>query len=76
LNCAINLNPHFLEAIDLKEKITGKVVTDVDNSAIRDFVRNQIIEDTEAPPAMQPATKPDDAADVPGKNSVAAASGH
>ncbi len=76
LNCAINLNPHFLEAIDLKEKITGKVVTDVDNSAIRDFVRDQIIEDTEVPPATQPATKPDDQADAPRKNNIAVASGH
>lgn len=45
LNCAINLNPKFIEAIDLKEKITGKQVTDADNSTIRSFVRDQIMAD-------------------------------
>jgi type IV pilus secretin PilQ/predicted competence protein len=54
LNCAINLNPTFIEAIDLKEKITGVQVTDVDNSTIRGFVRRQILAET----AFEPATKP------------------
>jgi type IV pilus assembly protein PilQ len=66
LNCAINLNPKFLEAIEMKEKITGKVVTDVDNSAIRSFVRRQIMAETPPPsvaaattrPMQAPATKP------------------
>jgi type IV pilus assembly protein PilQ len=49
LNCAINLNPKFIEAIDLKEKITGRQVTDVDNSAIRYFVRQQIMAETAGP---------------------------
>jgi type IV pilus assembly protein PilQ len=49
LNCAINLNPKFIEAIDLKEKITGRQVTDVDNSAIRYFVRQQIMAENAAP---------------------------
>ncbi|MGD0542481.1 MAG: secretin N-terminal domain-containing protein [Tepidisphaeraceae bacterium] len=52
LNCAINLSPKFLEAIEMKEKITGKQVTDVDNSAIRSFIRRQIMAD------MPPATRP------------------
>ncbi len=52
LNCAIDLNPKFLEAIEMKEKITGKQVTDVDNSAIRSFVREQVLAD------MPPATRP------------------
>jgi hypothetical protein len=59
LNCAINLNPKFLEAIEMKEKITGKVVTDVDNSAIRSFVRRQIMAEMPAPStAAAPATRP------------------
>jgi type IV pilus assembly protein PilQ len=57
LNCATNLNPKFLEAIELKEKITGKQVTDVDNSAIRGFVRRQIMAETAIPTApMAPPT--------------------
>ncbi len=54
LNCAINLNPKFSEAIAMKEQLTGKEVTDVDNSTIRSFVQRAIIEDT-APPATEPA---------------------
>lgn len=54
LNCATNLNPEFLEAIELKEKITGEQVTDVDNSAIRGFVRQEIMADT-APPTTLPS---------------------
>jgi type IV pilus assembly protein PilQ len=59
LNCAINLNPKFIEAIEMKEKITGKQVTDVDNSAIRSFVRQQIMAQTPPPStAAAPATRP------------------
>jgi type IV pilus assembly protein PilQ len=59
LNCAINLNPKFIEAIEMKEKITGKQVTDVDNSAIRSFVRQQIMAQTLPPAtAAAPATRP------------------
>jgi type II secretory pathway component GspD/PulD (secretin) len=50
LDCAIDLNPHFIEAIDLKERLTGKQVTDADNSSIRGFVRRMIIEDVPPPP--------------------------
>jgi len=58
LNCAIDLNPHFIEAIDLKEKITGKQVTDVDNSTIRGFVRRMIMEDNPPPPTNTGAALP------------------
>jgi type IV pilus assembly protein PilQ len=72
LNCATNLNPKFLEAIEMKEKITGKVVTDVDNSAIRSFVRQQIMAEMPPPsvadattrPMQSPATKPSLAGDA------------
>lgn len=43
LDSATNLNPRFIEAIQLKEELTGKVVTDVDNSTIRSFVAKQIL---------------------------------
>jgi type IV pilus assembly protein PilQ len=43
LDCATNLNPHFLEAIDLKEKVTGEVVTTSDNSSVRSYVRREIM---------------------------------
>ena len=49
LNCAINLNPRFIEAIDLKEKITGRQVTAVDNSAIRPFIRDVIMAENASP---------------------------
>jgi type IV pilus assembly protein PilQ len=59
LDCAINLNPKFLEAIEMKERITGRQVTDVDNSAIRDFVRRQVMDDNPPPaPLAPPATRP------------------
>lgn len=45
LNSATNLNPHFLEAIDLKERVTGREITDPDNSSIRGFVKRQILAD-------------------------------
>jgi len=48
LDCATNLNPKFLEAIDLKEKVSGKVVTSVDNSSIRSFVRDSVLNDAVA----------------------------
>jgi type IV pilus assembly protein PilQ len=39
LDSAINLNPQFSEAIDLKQELTGKEVSSADNSSIRNFVR-------------------------------------
>jgi type IV pilus assembly protein PilQ len=44
LDCATNLNPLFLEAIKLKEKVTGQVVETADNSSIRSFVRREMME--------------------------------
>jgi len=45
LDCATNLNPTFLEAIKLKEKITGETLTTSDNSSIRSFVRRMMLSD-------------------------------
>jgi type IV pilus secretin PilQ/predicted competence protein len=55
LDCATNLNPTFIEAIDLKEKLSGKTVTAADNSTIRSFVERQILLD----PADVSMPKPD-----------------
>jgi hypothetical protein len=61
LDCAINLNPTFVEALNLRAKITGKELTDVDNSAIRRFVRDQIMAETRTPatgPSPEPSAPP------------------
>jgi type IV pilus assembly protein PilQ len=50
LNIATDLNPTFLEAIEMKEKVSGHQVTDADNSSIRSFVSRAILED-QPPPA-------------------------
>jgi type IV pilus secretin PilQ/predicted competence protein len=51
LNVATNLNPSFIEAIELKEKVSGKRVTDSDNSITRDFVRQAILHSSADTPA-------------------------
>jgi type IV pilus assembly protein PilQ len=45
LDCATNLNPSFLEAIKMKERLSGHEVTTVDNSTSRDFVKRMILAD-------------------------------
>jgi type IV pilus assembly protein PilQ len=45
LNVATNLNPKFIEAIELKQKLTGKQVSSADNSLVRSFVRKSILRD-------------------------------
>ncbi|HTL29119.1 MAG TPA: hypothetical protein VL282_07860, partial [Tepidisphaeraceae bacterium] len=62
LNSATNLNPKFLEAIKMKEQITGEVLSTTDNSSIRGFVRQQVMADparpTTAPVVAEPTTRP------------------
>ncbi len=43
LNCATNLNPKFIEAIKLREKITGQTLATSDGSSMRSFVRREIL---------------------------------
>ena len=43
LDAAINLNPTFLEAIKMKESLSGKEVTSVDNSDIHYFVKRLVM---------------------------------
>jgi type IV pilus assembly protein PilQ len=43
LDSAINLNPSFMEAIKMKESLSGKEVTTVDNSTMHSFVKRQVM---------------------------------
>jgi type IV pilus assembly protein PilQ len=52
LNCAIQLNPKFTEAIEMRAQISGHEMTAVDNSTIRHFVRNQIMAERANPTTM------------------------
>src|SRR5205814_445526 len=70
LDCATNLNPKFVEAIELKQKITGKEVTSVDTSSIRGFVRDMIMQDRDGA-AVPPPTKTGDDKNKAAGNSTA-----
>ncbi len=65
LDAATNLNPKFLEAIKLKQELTGREVTSVDNSTTSTFITRAILADVAVlPPTTQPmtpidATKPE-----------------
>src|SRR5437764_12576833 len=74
LDCATNLNPKFIEAIELKQKITGKEVTSVDTSSIRGFVRDMVMQDRDGA-AVPPPTKTGDDKNKPAAagNSTASA---
>lgn len=72
LNCAINLNPKFIEAIHMKETLTGQQVTAVDNTMIRDFVAKAVLADKANAPATQPAEDRPPATDVPTTQGVQA----
>jgi type IV pilus assembly protein PilQ len=73
LDCATNLNPQFLEAINLKEKLTEKRVTDVDNSSIRSFLTREIMAET--PEGRLQSNAIPDAPPFVGHTAVAGASG-
>lgn len=62
LDAATNLNPKFLEAVKLKESLTGREITSVNNSSIRNFVREQIMAD--------PRLSPQQEAEVPAEPAV------
>ena len=48
LNSATNLNPTFLEAIKLKEEVTGRTLEMSDRSSMRSFLRKQVMADKAA----------------------------
>jgi len=59
LNCATNLNPTFGEALQLRTEIAGKEQTAADNTGIRSFVRQAILEDRKrASEPVNPTTQP------------------
>ncbi len=71
LDSATNLNPTFRDAIVAKERITGEIVTEADNSSMKSFVRQQVLADrasgrtyqnpdraTPITPREQPSTRP------------------
>lgn len=60
LNCAVNLNPMFSEAMELRSQITGKELTATDDSTIRSFVKRQILNER-----ANPTTEPAVAGEVP-----------
>jgi type IV pilus assembly protein PilQ len=57
LNVALNLNPKFIEAIQLREKLTGETLTGTDNSLVRSYVRRAIERDLDKVAPVEP-TKP------------------
>ncbi|MDQ3440070.1 MAG: secretin and TonB N-terminal domain-containing protein [Planctomycetota bacterium] len=60
LNCATNLNPKFIEAIEMKQELTGLEVTTSDSSSIRSYVRRMVLEDVATVSSTKPSTRPSD----------------
>ncbi|MEM6562533.1 MAG: hypothetical protein AAF656_13095, partial [Planctomycetota bacterium] len=58
LNAAIHLNPKFLEAIELREELTGRAMAAVDNSSIRYFLRDRLMEETRTAALLIDRAKP------------------
>lgn len=48
LNQATNLNPRFIEAVEMKQELTGIELRSVDNGIAKDFIRDLIKMDVEA----------------------------
>ncbi|HEV2293493.1 MAG TPA: secretin and TonB N-terminal domain-containing protein [Tepidisphaeraceae bacterium] len=61
LNCATNLNPKMIEAIEMKQELTGREVTTSDGSSVRSFVRRMMLEDVvPVTTTTRPTTRPRD----------------
>ncbi|HYE21190.1 MAG TPA: secretin and TonB N-terminal domain-containing protein [Tepidisphaeraceae bacterium] len=78
LDCATNLNPKFIEAIELKQSVTGREISTVDGSSIRGFVRRAMLADkgvivTPPPPVTPGAGAPEKKdANKPGQSAASA----
>jgi type IV pilus assembly protein PilQ len=61
LNAALHLNPAFIEAIELKERVTGDELAESDQSSIRSFLRRAVHADLKAtdPEGMQDVPEPE-----------------
>jgi hypothetical protein len=70
LDCATNLNPTFLEAIKMKERLTGSELSSVDNSTTRGFLKRMIMADREKH-AEAEACKPAILLTAPARSSAA-----
>lgn len=57
LDIATNLNPQFLEAIQLKERLTGVELSSVDNSSIRGFIRRRTLAEQDVPVERLPPSR-------------------
>ncbi|HEY0009615.1 MAG TPA: secretin and TonB N-terminal domain-containing protein [Tepidisphaeraceae bacterium] len=72
LDCATNLNPNFLEAIKLKEQLSGQTLSETDGSSMRGFLRRQVMSDQvrglAAP--VQPRSTPIERSEVPATQPV------
>jgi type IV pilus assembly protein PilQ len=75
LNSATNLNPKFIEAIEMKQELTGREVTTADSSSIRSYVRRAMLADQAPAGSTKPATRPSDVtvSSAPATQPVAAA---
>jgi type IV pilus assembly protein PilQ len=64
LNAALHLNPSFLEAMELRERLTGDAMVAADGSSIRSFVqraiRDEIREAQESKDEQEQREMPDD----------------
>lgn len=67
LDCATNLNPSFLEALQLKEQVSGKQIMESDNSSIRHFISDVIVDEQAKKQASESTTAPMDVLAVPAK---------
>lgn len=89
LNAATNLNPKFIEAVKLKQTLTGREITSADNSTVRSFVTRQILAEQATPapidgpvnvdpaalPEPEAALEPEAMTEVPTTQPVAEATG-
>jgi hypothetical protein len=73
LDCATNLNPKFLEAINLKQSLSGQQIRASDNSSIREFLRQQVLAERAATPTTKPAEELQPAPATPATRPVSTA---
>ncbi len=65
LDCATSLNPSFLEALQLKEQVSGKQIIESDGSSIRRFISDVVANEQATKKASEPTTSPADVLAVP-----------
>lgn len=70
LDCATSLNPSFLEALQLKEQVSGKQIIESDGSSIRHFIRDVVTDERAKTQASEPTTSPADVLAVPAPAAV------